>query len=155
MRSITITLPWPISTNAFMAHRIVTPKGKRPMAIPYLTAEAKAYKEQVSWLVRAAGIKEPIRGRVQVSYQLFPHRPQDWQKRQRLHGVTWDDTVQCLDLDNAQKVLFDSLKNIAFEDDKRIFRLIGERMEPDGEARVVVTITEMQTEQPQQSLLEG
>lgn len=154
MRSITIVLPWPISTNAYMSHRIVTPKGKRSMAIPYLTKEAKEYKERVAWMVHAAGIREPIRGRVSLDYKLFPKRPQDWQKRQRDHGITWDDTVQCLDLDNAQKVLFDSLKNIAFEDDKWIRRITAERMEPDGEARVVVTITAIEIEQPQISLLE-
>ena len=151
--SITLTLPWPISTNAYWATRVIKKDG-RTMAIPYLTHEAKAYKKQIAIAANVAGVGEPIRGRVSLNYQLYPARPLDWQKRQRKDGVFWDDTVRCLDLDNVQKVLFDGLKNIVFEDDSWIRKIIAERMEPDGgEARVVVTITAIQTEQPQKELL--
>ncbi len=61
--------------------------------------------------------------------------------------------MQCLDLDNANKVLLDALKDVAIEDDKWVRRLTSERMEPDGEARVVVTITAMPVAQPQADLL--
>jgi crossover junction endodeoxyribonuclease RusA len=147
---ITLTLPYPISANCYW--RTFMPKGfKAPVTT--LSAEAKAYKEQVGWLVKAAGIREPIEGRVAVSYVLYPHRPQDWQKRMRKEGPAWDDGVQCIDLDNAQKVLFDSLKGLAFGDDKWVRRIHAERAEPDGEARVVVTITAIAIEQPQAALL--
>lgn len=150
-KSITLTLPYPISANRYW--RTFMPKGfKAPVTT--LSSEAKAYKEQVGWLVKAAGIRAPITGRVAVSYVLYPNRPQDWQKRMRTLGPAWDDGVQCIDLDNAQKVLFDSLKNLAFEDDKFIRRIQAERAEPDGEARVVVTITEIAVEQPQTALFE-
>lgn len=147
MRTVTLSLPWPISTNAYWATRVVTQKGtRRKMAIPYLTHEAVAYKKEVGYLAKAAGVHDPILGRVELSYQLFPALPQDWQKRQRKYGANWDDDVRCLDLDNVQKVLFDALKNIVFEDDKWIWRIVAERMEPDGDARVVVTVQEIVTD---------
>jgi crossover junction endodeoxyribonuclease RusA len=87
--------------------------------------------------------------------QLFPNRPLDWKTRQRKHGAAWDDTVQCIDVDNANKVLLDALKGVAIDDDKWVRRLTSERMEPDGEARIVVTITQLQVVAPQLGLLEA
>lgn len=126
--------------------------GGRPMATTYISADGKAYKKQVSAMVAAAGITAPIAGRVQVDIKLYPHRPLDWQKRMRLAGAAWDDSVMCIDIDNANKVLLDSIKDVVIEDDRWVRRLSAERMEPDGEARVVVTVTAMTTEQPQMGL---
>jgi crossover junction endodeoxyribonuclease RusA len=154
MQPITLTLPYPISANRYWATRTVPAKGARKaMAMTYVTPEAKAYKATVERLVRATGITKPLAGRVQLDVKLFPHRPLDWQTRQRKLGAAWDDGVQCLDLDNANKVLLDSLKDVAIEDDKWVRRLTSERMEPDGEARVVVTITTVPVVQPQADLL--
>src|SRR6185369_10984683 len=135
--AIVLVLPYPLSANRYW--RTYMPKGfKAPVTT--LSAEAKAYKNEVKLLAKQAGILRPITGRVAVSIRLYPNRPQDWQKRARLDPVAWDDTVQCLDLDNANKVLFDSLKGVAIEDDKWVRRITSERMEPDGEGRMVVTI---------------
>ncbi len=154
MTLITLTLPYPISANRYWATRTVPAKGARKaMAMTYVTPEAKAYKAEVEALCIAAGVRRPLPGRVRIDVQLFPHRPQDWQTRQRKLGAAWDDGVQCLDLDNANKVLLDALKDVAIEDDKWVRRLTSERMEPDGEARVVVTITAMPVARPQQDLL--
>jgi crossover junction endodeoxyribonuclease RusA len=153
MKSITLTLPYPISANRYWATRVVTPKGGRALSMTYVTPEAKAFKAQVAALARAAGITAPITGRVQLDIQLYPHRPLDWQKRMRAAGAAWDDTVMCIDIDNANKVLLDALKDVAIDDDKWVRRLTAERMEPDGEARVVVTITAMATAQPQIALV--
>lgn len=137
---ITLQLPYPISANSYWAHRVIVKNGK-PMAITHVTHEARKYKEQVAWLVRAAGIRSALPGRMQVDIQLYPHRPLDYKKRMREHGDLWDDTVQRLDLDNARKVVNDALKEIAIEDDKCIFKDGGEVMEPDGrEACLIVTI---------------
>lgn len=115
-----------------------------------LSQEAKSYKQQVGWIAKAAGVLKPITGRVQIGITLYPHRPQDWQARMRKHGAAWDDTVQCLDLDNAQKVLLDSLKGIAFGDDKWVRKIDAARAEPDAQgARVVVTVTPLPVETPQ------
>jgi crossover junction endodeoxyribonuclease RusA len=143
MEKITLTLPYPVSANRYW--RTYMPKGfKAPVTT--LSAEAKAYKSEVGWLARAAGIRSPLLGRVAVAYTLYPNRPQDWQKRMRRDGASWDDTVQCIDLDNAQKVLMDALKGIVFEDDRWVRRITAERAEPDGEARLVVTVTALETE---------
>ena len=118
------------------------PKGfKAPVTV--VSAEAKSYKSQVGWIAKSAGIRTPIAGRVAIDLKLYPKRPQDWQKRAQRDPHGWDDTVQCLDLDNARKVLYDALKGVVIDDDKWIRRDSGERMEPDGEARVVVTITQL------------
>lgn len=148
---ITLTLPYPISANRYWrpvrigAHITIVP-----------TSEAKAYRKQVAAICAQQGVIKPMTGRVAISVQLYPHRPLDWAKRQRLNGATWDDTVQCIDVDNANKVLLDSIKGVAIEDDKWVRRLWAERMEPDGgEARLVVQITQLAAVQPQRSLLEA
>ena len=144
MEQISIQLPYPVSANRYWATRVVTPKGGRSMAMTYVTPEAKAYKAQVLALALRAGIVAPIMGRVQVEIWLYPHRPLDWQKRQRQHGGAWYDTVQCLDLDNANKVLLDALKDIAFQDDKWVRRIASQRMEPDDNgSRVIVRVTKI------------
>lgn len=119
----------------------------------YVSAEAKAYKQQVGWLAKAAGIRQPIAGRVAVSYTLYPKRPLDWAKRASKDPAAWDDGVLCIDLDNAQKVLFDALKGVVIEDDKWVRRIEAERAEPDGEARLVVRIWPLAVITPQASLL--
>lgn len=150
MQPVTITLPYPISANRYW--KTYMPKGfKAPVTV--VSTEAKAYKANVGWMVKAAGIRKPFPGRVQVDIKLYPQRPRDWAKRARQDPIGWDDTVMCIDLDNARKVLYDALKGIAFLDDKWVRRDSGERMEPDGEARVVVTITPLAVESPQGALI--
>lgn len=151
---VTLTLPYPISANRYWASRMVKPKGKPAFVSTYVTPEAKAFKEQVALIAKAAGVLSPFKGRVAVSYRLYPNRPQDWKTRQRKHGAAWDDSVMCIDLDNAQKVLLDALKGVVFEDDKWVRRIEAERAEPDGEARVVVTVVQMPADMPQADLLE-
>ncbi|QRF55323.1 RusA family crossover junction endodeoxyribonuclease [Variovorax paradoxus] len=133
---IRLTLPYPISANRYWrpvklgAHISIVP-----------TKEAKAFRVEVGAMARAAGVRTPLSGRIAVHLQLYPHRPLDWQTRQRKHGAAWDDTVQCIDLTNAEKVLMDALNGVAFGDDKQVRRYSAERMEPDEHgARVVLTI---------------
>lgn len=153
MKPIILVLPYPVSANRYWATRVVTPKGKRAMAMTYVTPEAKQYKRDVERIARAAGVLRPILGRVQLDIRLYPHRPQDWQKRQRQQGAAWDDSVQCIDLGNAEKVLSDALKDIVMEDDKWIRKIVSERMEPDEHgARVVVRVMALAVEQPQLEL---
>lgn len=152
---ITIKLPYPVSANRYWASRVITPKGGRPMALTYVTAEAKAYKEQVGWILKQHGVRVALPGRVQVDIQMYPHRPLDYKKRMKVDPLYWDDTVQRLDLDNARKVVNDALKELAFADDKCIFKDSGEVMEPDGrEACLIVTIRPyVRAVDPQSSLL--
>lgn len=147
---IALSLPYPLSANRYW--RTYMPKGfKAPVTT--LSQEAKAYKAEVQWRCKAAGIRKPIMGRVQVEIRLYPKRPQDAEKRIRKAPESWDDTVLCVDLDNAHKVLFDALKGVAFEDDRWVRKIISERMEPDGEARVEVVVREVEPVRVQESFL--
>jgi crossover junction endodeoxyribonuclease RusA len=126
------------------------PKLKRVCVGP--STEAKAYKKLVGHLALEAGVRQPLAGPIEVTLQLFPHLPKDWAKRAKADPVWWDLTVMSLDLDNAQKVVWDALKNIAFTDDRLIRKAHAEIAVPDGEARVVVTIRPYEREHPQEGL---
>lgn len=153
IQSHILVLPYPISANRYWSSRLVKPKGKPAFTSTYVTPEAKAYKAQVLALARKAGFARPITGRVKVEFILFPNRPQDWQKRMRKDGTAWDDTVQCLDLDNAQKVVLDSLKDVVFEDDRWVREIHARRAEPDEHgARLVAVVTPLHTYDPQSVL---
>jgi crossover junction endodeoxyribonuclease RusA len=150
-----LVLPYPISANRYWGERVVPAAKGRPAFVQrYITPEAREYRETVAKMARAAGVASPFPGRVFVGLQLYPHRPQDWATRMRKLGDAWDDTVQCIDLDNARKVLLDALNGVSFIDDDRIWKDEGERMEPDGEARVVVTVRPIVRHVRQLQLLE-
>jgi crossover junction endodeoxyribonuclease RusA len=111
------------------------------MAITYVTNEAETYKRECGWLARRAGVTT-LTGRVSLTIDLYPNRPQDWAKRARKDPDTWADSVQCIDLGNCEKVLSDALNGIAWNDDKQLHDIRLRRMEPDDKgARVEVTIT--------------
>lgn len=148
---IELTLPYPISANRYW--KAITIPGRTMMAP---SKEAKEYKAQVGWLAKKAGINAPFAGRIALHIQLYPQRPQDWARRARKDPLTWDDDVRCIDLGNAEKVLSDALNGVAWLDDKQHRRIVLERMEPDGDARVVVRIEQLATAPaPQGELLEG
>lgn len=135
---VTLTLPWPISANRYW-RQFYNPKTKHVMQGP--SSDATKYKRDCAWLVKAAGIREPIPGRVHVHLQLYPGQPQNHASRKRKDPMNWDDDVRCIDLDNARKVVYDSLKGVLFDDDKWVWSDSAERMEPDDQgARCVVTI---------------
>jgi len=145
---ITLTLPMPISANRYWRSFVL---GKRVMVAP--SGDAKKYKKAVAQLAREAGITEPLTGRVHVDLEIYPQRPQDWARRARMDPFGWDDDVRALDIDNVRKCLYDSMKGVVFDDDKWVWSDAARRMEPDGEARVVVRITQerprVPTAQPQ------
>lgn len=148
MKPVILVLPYPISSNRYWRP---VKLAKHITIVP--TKEAKQYKADVHAAVLAAGIRAPIQGRVQLDIRLYPHRPLDWQKRQRQLGAAWDDTVQCIDLGNAEKVLSDALNGCVIVDDKWIRRIVSQRMEPDEHgARLVVRVMALATEQPQLEL---
>lgn len=150
---VVLTLPYPISANRYWATRVITPKGQtRAQAMTYVTSEAKQFKESVAWLARAAGVREPIKGRVAIEYTLHPHRPLDWLKRMRKDPAGWEDTVMCMDLDNAQKVLLDALKGIVMEDDSWVRSIKATRGEPRQQAVLVVTVAPMPVVVDQEAL---
>ena len=154
-KNVILVLDYPVSANVYWRTRVVPAAPGRPaMAMTYVSPEAKQYQKKVLAAARAAGVTAPMEGRIQIDVRLYPNRPQDWQTRQRKLGATWDDGVRCIDLDNANKVLLDSLKGVVFVDDSwQVRRMIAERMEPDEHgARVVVRVLALELEQPQLGL---
>lgn len=147
---ITLTLPYPPSANRYWRTAVVCGRAQT-----YPSKDAKEFKCSVALACRRAGVMKPLAGRVAIGIQLYPNRPQDWVKRARKDPASWDDDVRCIDLDNANKVLLDALKGIVIEDDKWVRRLVSERMEPDGEGRVVVTITPIALPVVQPDLIEA
>lgn len=142
---ILLALPYPISANRYWASRVIKAKATgKWMAMTYVTPEAKDYIAKVAEICADAGICQPLEGRLAMALRLFPHRPLDFRTRQRKLGERWDDTVQCIDLGNAEKVLADAFQGIVYEDDKALWRLQSERMEPDEHgARVIVAIEQL------------
>lgn len=150
---IRVTLPYPPSANRYWRSRVITPKSGPAIVSTYVSAEAKAFKERAGWLLKAAGVRKPLAGRVHVHIELWPHRPQDWARRAKADPLYWADTVQRLDLDNCRKVVTDALKGVVIDDDRQVWKDSGEVMEPDGrEACLVVTITPLVKESPQEVL---
>ena len=149
---ILLTLPYPVSANRYW-RSFVPPGGNR--AITHVSREAEVYKRDVLQIALAQGLTHPLEGRIAMAVRLFPARPQDWARRARKLGACWDDDVRCIDLDNANKVLLDALKGVAFEDDRWVRRLQAERMEPDEHgARVIVAIERIAVPVVQGSLLD-
>lgn len=109
---MTITLPQPVSANRYWRNF----RGRM-----VVSAEAKAYKEQVAWIARAAGV-EMLTGDVSVTMRVY---------RQAKRG----------DLDNSLKVSLDSLIGIAYADDSQIVRIVAERYDDKRNPRVEVEVT--------------
>lgn len=95
---IKLVLPVPVSANSYWRSRVVQATGRNPMAVVYLSAQAKAYKA----VVKKIGANcEPLRGPVRLTARVF---------RARRAG----------DLGNAEKVTSDALAGVAFIDDAQI-----------------------------------
>lgn len=151
---IVLVLPYPPSANHYNMQRVITPKGhKKPIVMFYLSQEAKDFIAECQRIALGAGIKEPLTGRLELAYRLYPHRPQDWQTRMRKLGPDWDDSVRCIDGFNAEKVMADSLQGIVYENDNQVWKGVWERMEPDEHgARLVVFIRPIPPRSTQQAL---
>jgi crossover junction endodeoxyribonuclease RusA len=152
--AIILVLPYPISANRYWASRVYKVKGTHTYrAMTYVTKEAEAYRLQVVTVAMLAGLPEPLTCRVELAYRLYPHRPQDWEKRQRKLGPEWDDDVMCMDLGNAEKVMSDALQGVAYLNDKQVRKIVAERMEPDEHgARLVVYVRRLPSKVTQQPL---
>ena len=80
-------LPYPLSANRYWRTYAEGFKGE-PVTV--CSSEAKAYKAQVGWLAKAAGIHQADRraGR-HCPTTLYPKRPQDWAKRASKDPAAW------------------------------------------------------------------
>lgn len=137
---IELTLPIPPSANRYW--RTFTPRGHK-RALVVVSEEARAYKADIAAMAMISKVR-PLQGRVSLTVRLYPSRPLDWKRRASKDALGWDDTVRCIDLDNALKVLIDALKGIAYGDDSWVRIIHAERCEPDEKGgRVEVIIEEI------------
>lgn len=152
---VTVCLPYPISANRYFRDRVI-PAGPGRAAIVqrYVTKEAREYQHTVGWMLKGAGMRQPLKCRVRVDLQLHPHCPQDWRTRQKKDPLWWADSVQRLDLDNVRKVLIDALKGVAIVDDVQVWEDSGKVMEPrpDVQACVVLRISRGIKDNPQAAI---
>lgn len=115
-----LTLPYPISSNRYWR----SARGR-----VFVSAEAKAYKQEVALIARTAGIREPASiSAIALIVKLIPK------------------TRRCLDLDNALKIAIDALKGIAFEDDSQVVKIQAEKLPPDGVGRLLIEVQSMGVE---------
>lgn len=107
-----ITLDYPPSANRYFRY---------DRGIIHRSSKADAYIVGVVWTCKLAGI-EPITGDVRLSVRVY---------RPRRAG----------DLDNTLKILIDSLRGYAYEDDGQIAEIHAVRDEDKARPRVEVEIT--------------
>jgi crossover junction endodeoxyribonuclease RusA len=105
------TLPFPPSSNRYWRHN---------RGIIHRSSEAVKYIRDAGMAARVAGVT-PLVGDVTVMLDFY---------RPAKRG----------DLDNSLKVCIDSLRGIAFEDDKQIVRIIAARHEDKVNPRVEVSV---------------
>lgn len=121
-----LTLPYPVSANRYW-HTVTNRKTGRAMT--FVSTEAKSYKSEVGWIARAAGARCTTRPIV-------------------FHVKLVPKNAVCMDLDNALKVTIDALKGVLYEDDSQIRRIIAERADADGNARLEIEVVEFSPEAP-------
>ncbi len=109
--AIKLILPFPVSANRYWRH---------DRGHTHRSTEAIKYIEHVRWLCLEANLT-PLAGNISISFDFF---------RPAKRG----------DLDNLLKVTIDSLKGLAYEDDKQIVELYAARHEGKTDPRVEVLI---------------
>jgi crossover junction endodeoxyribonuclease RusA len=116
--STTVNLPYPVSANRYWRSYAV--KGR---AMVVVSEEARSYRTQCGWIAKAAGLRIPLQGEIELTITLVPANR------------------VCMDLDNALKVVIDAMKGVAYEDDSQVRKITAERKPPDGQgARVELTV---------------
>ncbi len=118
-----LVLPYPVSSNRYWSSFAYIPKDQRhlpvgrikPRANTVPTAEAKAYKEAVAWIAKAAGCRVPTEKPIEIlSVTLCPRMNKDGSA---------SGTV--LDLLNSWKVVEDALQGVVYVNDRQIKRVRG------------------------------
>lgn len=109
-RPVKLVLPYPVSANRYWIS--FWAKNLRRV-ITGVTKEAEAFKEECEWRARAAGVRVPLTGPVELRVRLVP------------------ENKVCMDLDNALKVTVDAMKGIVYADDDQIYRIVAERGNAD------------------------
>lgn len=124
MKTITVTMDEPPSANRWWRSAVKkTRKGFR--CITYLSEDAREYKAKAA----LAGSDYMMRGPVALKI--------DWY-RGRKAG----------DLDKRIGILFDALQGVFYDNDSEIVDFHARRFDDPGNARIVVTVTQLEEELP-------
>lgn len=91
----------------------------------YMTNEGKALKESYSWQAKAQWKKKPIEGPVEIEVKLY------------------FGTKRKADIDNFNKLLFDSLTGIVWVDDSQIIKMTIEKDYDKKNPRIEIGIKEI------------
>jgi crossover junction endodeoxyribonuclease RusA len=122
---VKLILPYPISANRYWrTFAYLERVSRRPRAVTAVSDEAEAFKVEVGWCAKQAGVRVPFGGPVEMRVRLIP------------------ENRVCMDLDNALKVVIDALKGIVYEDDDQIMRIVAERgdADPVGGKRIEIEV---------------
>lgn len=154
---IALRLPYPISANRYWRAVTIGGRNERARQIMVPTKEAKAYKEECSWIAVRAGLSQPLDWRFELEIDLYPGLPKDWASRAKKDPY-WDDGVLCMDLGNCEKVLADALQGVLYTDDKWIWREEKKRKLPDSngarvEVRIIPLVRELDRLEVQERLV--
>lgn len=115
--SITLTLPYPPAVN----NLYFTMQTRERKIIRILTPRGKNFKNEVKKICQVERVT-PFMGDVKVDLRVY---------RPRRIG----------DLDGTFKIIFDSMKGYAFNDDKQIAEITARRFEDKDDPRVEVEIS--------------
>jgi len=124
MNELRIEVPGiPPSVNEYKKYRIVSARGRKPVALWYLTAKAKAWFRDVAVFARGEQLRAEV---YSISYVVFLQDA-------RIH-----------DVDNFAKCILDSLAEQhgcgAIDDDKRVAEIHGYRRIDRTNPRTVIVI---------------
>ena len=129
-----LVLPYSVSANRYwVTFAYFDRQTKKPKAVTVPSAEAKAYKEAVGWIAKAAGVKEPTTKPVHLRYTLCPRTRKDGSASQVV-----------LDLGNALKVAEDALQGIVYVNDRQVKKIDAEYGDPTPDGALVVEVLDYQ-----------
>lgn len=103
-----LALPYPVSTNRM--YRVANGR-------PYLTQQARAYKEHVAWLAARAGLRV-FHGPVGLHISIRP----------KLTKKGEPSKMQ-IDHSNVVKVLEDALQGVWYDNDKQVKQLVVDEID--------------------------
>lgn len=129
-----LVLPYPISSNRYwVTFPYIDRETKKPRAVTVPSAEAKAYKQEVGYLAKLAGFKQPTARPIEISsITLCPRMNKDGSP---------SGTV--LDLGNCWKVVEDALQGVVYVNDKQIKRIRNvEYGAPTPDGALIIEIDE-------------
>lgn len=131
-----LELPYPISSNRYWrSFAYIDRASGKPRSVTAPSDEAKAYKEHVGWIAKAAGFRTPTTKLIEIaSILLCPRTNKDGSA---------SGTV--LDLGNCWKVVEDALQGIVYVNDRQIKRIRNvEYGPPSSEGGLIIEIAEFE-----------